>query len=84
LHNATIQILTIVPTMVQANHNLTREMYAQLRERYGKQLLSAPVPMLTGVAQGPALGGLTIFDHDPTSAAAVAYRYLGERVMTAA
>lgn len=75
-----IRILAVVPTFVQKNHLLTREMMEQLTEAYGRTLLE-PIPLVTAVAQAPALGGLTVLDHAPNSAAAKAYRKLVARAL---
>jgi chromosome partitioning protein len=77
-----IRILAVVPTFVQKNHLLTREMLDQLKEAYGRTL-TEPVPLVTAVAQAPALGGMTVLDHAPDSSAAKAYRKLVERALAA-
>lgn len=77
-----IRILAVVPTFVQKNHLLTREMLDQLAETYGRTLME-PIPLVTAVAQAPALGGMTVLDHAPNSKAAKAYRKLIERALAA-
>ncbi|MCA9963572.1 MAG: ParA family protein [Anaerolineales bacterium] len=78
---AKIRILTLIPTKAEVRHTLTAEMLAQLQEVYGHRLIAEPVPKLTAVAQSPAMGGLTIFQHEPESKAAEAYAKLVDRVI---
>lgn len=75
-----IKILAVVPTFVQSNLLLTKSLMGELRETYNG-ILSPSVPLRTAVAQAPALGGLTIFEHDPTSLAAKSYAELVKRVL---
>lgn len=81
VHGAKIKILTLVPTKAEVRHTLTAEMMMQLVEVYGRRLIADPVPKLTAVAQSPAMGGLTIFQHAPESRAAEAYSRLVDKVM---
>ena len=77
-----IRILAVVPTFVQSNHLLTKEMMQKLRQAYGEQL-TQPIPLTTAIAQAPALGGLTVLEHAPTSLATLAYQDLIQRVLSA-
>lgn len=76
-----VRLLAVVPTFVQGNHSLTKEMLGQLRQVYGR-LLTSPIPLTTAVASATATGkGYTILDTDPNHKAAQAYRSLVERVL---
>lgn len=75
-----IKIAAIVPTFVNAQHNLTKSMMEKLIKVYGKQVVSTPVPNTVRVAEAPATGGLTILEYMPASQAALAYWDLVNRI----
>ncbi len=76
-----VRLLAVVPTFVQANHSLTREMMNQLRQAYGR-LLTSPIPLTTAVASATATGkGYTILDTEPGHKASEAYQTLINRVL---
>jgi len=77
-----IKILAVVPTFVQSNLLLTKSLMDEMQETYNG-MLSPEVPLRTAVAQAPALGGLTIFEHEPTSPAAKSYAQLAKLVLAA-
>lgn len=68
-----IKIAAIVPTFFQPRHNLTQAMMEELAERYGRRVIMTPIPNTVRVAEAPAVDGLTIFEYEPTHAAAEAY-----------
>lgn len=78
-----IKIAAIVPTFVNAQHNLTKSMMEKLIKVYGKQVVSTPVPNTVRVAEAPASGGLTILEYMPASSAAQAYWDLVDRIYQA-
>ncbi|MCP4426780.1 MAG: ParA family protein [Chloroflexi bacterium] len=77
-----IKILAVVPTFVQPRLLLTQSLMDELEATYNR-MLSPSVPLRTAVAQAPAMGGLTIFDHAPSSPAAKSYAQLAKRVLAA-
>jgi chromosome partitioning protein len=77
-----ITIAAIVPTFVNAQHNLTKSMMYELSRVYGKQVLTKAVPNTVKVAEAPASGGLTILEYMPDSLAALAYQDLVDRIYT--
>lgn len=75
-----ITIAAIVPTFVNARHNLTKSMMHELTRVYGKQVIAKPVPNTVRVAEAPASGGQTVLEYMPDSPAAGAYRDLVDRL----
>lgn len=77
-----ITIAAIVPTFVNARHNLTKSMMHELTCVYGKQVIAKPVPNTVRVAEAPASGGRTVVEYMPDSPAAKAYQDLVDRLYT--
>lgn len=75
-----ITIAAIVPTFVNARHNLTKSMMNELTRVYGKQVISQSIPNTVRVAEAPASGGQTILEYMPDSVAAKAYQNLVDRI----
>jgi chromosome partitioning protein len=75
-----ITIAAIVPTFVNAHHNLTKSMMQELIRVYGKQVIAKAVPNTVKVAEAPASGGQTIIEYLPDSTAAIAYQDLVDRI----
>ena len=75
-----ITIAAIVPTFVNARHNLTKSMMRELTRVYGKQVIAKPVPNTVRVAEAPASGGRTVLEYMPDSPAAKAYQDLVDRL----
>lgn len=76
-----IKIFAVLPTFVDARLTLTKAMMEQLTKKYGR-LVCKPVPPTIKVAEATA-EGKTIMEYLPDSAAAEAYRYLIDRVLSA-
>jgi chromosome partitioning protein len=75
-----IKISAVVPTFVNARHNLTKAMMLNLIQTYGGQVVTKAIPNTVRVAEAPASGGLTILEYMPDSPAATAYEDLVDRV----
>lgn len=75
-----IRVEVVVPTFVRPRQVLARQMLATLRETYGAQRVSEPIPASVRVEEAPAAGGLTIFEYAPDSKPAEAYWQLVEKV----
>jgi len=75
-----IKIGAIVPTFVRPREKLASQMMNSLIKRYGKAVVSTPVPATVIVEQSPARGGLTLFESAPDSVPAQAYQRLVDRV----
>lgn len=75
-----IRISAVVPTFVNARHNLTKAMMMNLIRTYGSKVVTKAIPNTVRVAEAPASGGLTILEYMPDSPAAIAYGDLVNRI----
>lgn len=76
-----INIDLIVPTFYAKRQLLDRQILAALKETYGAQRVTEPIPKAQSVAEAPAYeGGATLFEYAPTSPATVAYQSLVDRI----
>ena len=75
-----VRISYVVPTMMRARQVLAEQTLEMLRSRYGDNRVAMPVPESVYIKEGPAAGGLTVFEYAPGSAPAKAYEDLTERV----
>lgn len=76
-----IKVGLIVPTFVKSRQVLAREVLGTLRETYGNERVSEPIPTSVKLEESPAAeGGLTIFEYAPESAPARAYWAVVEQV----
>ncbi|MGB1249028.1 MAG: ParA family protein [Candidatus Promineifilaceae bacterium] len=71
-----IKIGAVVPTFVRSRQKLARQMLKSLEQRYGKDIVSDPIPGTVIVEQSPARGGLTLFESAPDSEPTAAYQSL--------
>lgn len=79
-YNLKVRISCIVPTMMRARQVLAEQTLEVLRSRYGSRHVTTPIPESVYIKEGPAAGGLTIFEYAPDSAPAEAYQDLVEKV----
>jgi chromosome partitioning protein len=79
-HDLKIRISYIVPTMMRARQVLAEQTLEMLRGRYGDSRVAMPIPESVYIKEGPAVGGLTVFEYAPGSGPAEAYQDLVERV----
>ena len=70
----------IVITMWDARANLCREVEAQAREVFGREVFDTVIPRAIRLAEAPSFGK-TIFQHDGASRAAKAYSALAHEVV---
>lgn len=75
-----VRISFIVPTMMRQRQVLAEHTLETLRGRYGASRVAAPIPESVYIKEGPAAGGLTVFEYAPSSAPAEAYADLVQRV----
>ncbi|MEI6453937.1 MAG: ParA family protein, partial [Actinomycetes bacterium] len=69
------QVLGVVATIFDGRTRLSREIAAEVGDRYGLRLFEPPVPKSVRFAEAPALRR-SILEHAPKSAGALAYRAL--------
>jgi chromosome partitioning protein len=79
-YNLKIKISFIVPTMMRARQVLAEQTLESLSSRYGANRVAMPVPESVYIKEGPAAGGLTVFEYAPKSEPAKAYADLVRRV----
>lgn len=79
-HDLKVRISFIVPTMMRARQVLAEETVEMLRSRYGTNRVATPIPESVFIKEGPAAGGLTVFEYAPDSAPAEAYADLVDKV----
>ncbi|MEM7113580.1 MAG: ParA family protein [Chloroflexota bacterium] len=79
-HNLKIKISYILPTMMRKRQTLAEQTVEALQRRYGPSRVATPIPESVHVKEGPAAGGLTLFEYAPRSEPAIAYADLVERV----
>jgi chromosome partitioning protein len=75
-----VRISYIVPTMMRARQVLAEQTLEMLRSRYGDGRVVTPIPESVYIKEGPAAGGLTVFEYSPGSAPAEAYQELVDKV----
>jgi chromosome partitioning protein len=78
-----IKIGAVVPTFVHVREKLAGQMLKSLIQRYGKSVVSAPIPGTVIVEQAPARGGLTLFECAPESLPTKAYGVLVNKIYRA-
>ena len=80
--NEKLRVLGVLPTMFDARTIHSRQVLADVEERYGLPLFGPPVPKSVRVAEAPGLGQ-SVLQHAPTSPGALAYRTLSTTVYDA-
>ena len=80
--NEKLRVLGVLPTMFDARTTHSRQVLAEVGERYGLPLFGPPVPKSVRVAEAPGLGQ-SVLQHAPTSPGALAYRTLSTTVYDA-
>ncbi len=73
--NPGLRVRGVIPTMFDRRPRHGREVLADVRERYGLEILEPSIPKSVRFAEAPSQGR-SILDHAPTSSGAVAYREL--------
>jgi chromosome partitioning protein len=80
--NEKLRVLGVLPTMFDARTTHSRQVLAEVEERYGLPLFGPPVPKSVRFAEAPGLGK-SVLQHAPTSPGALAYRTLSTTVYDA-
>ncbi|MSO36886.1 MAG: ParA family protein [Acidimicrobiia bacterium] len=74
-----LEVLGVIATMFDGRTRHTREVVADISNRYGLEVLSPVVPRSVRFAEAPAKGR-SVLEHAPTSPGAIAYRELGTTI----
>ena len=80
--NEKLRVLGVIPTMFDSRTTHSRQVLAEVEDRYGLPLFEPPVPKSVRFAEAPGLGR-SVLQHAPMSPGAVAYRELSTRVYDA-
>ena len=78
-YGANVQILGIVPTMVQTSTNMADLFLEQVKNDYGDLLLPYPIPHTIKITESQ-LSGEPITDYEPTHPASLAYLQLAKHI----
>jgi chromosome partitioning protein len=78
--NAPLQVEGVLLTMYDDRTNLTRQVEADLREFFGRQVFKTVIPRSIRLAEAPSFGK-TILEYDPRSRGAESYIQLAKEVM---
>jgi len=79
--NPALELGGIVMTMFDARTNLSRQVVEEVRTHLPDKIFNTLIPRSVRLSEAPSFGK-TIFDYDAQSAGALAYRALGEEVIT--
>ena len=77
--NPALDILGVAMTMFDARTRLSSQVVDEVRRYFPNRMCETLVPRSVRLAEAPS-HGRSIFEYDPTSRGAVAYRELGEEV----
>ncbi len=80
--NEKLRVLGVIPTMFDGRTTHSRQVLAEVGDRYGLPLFEPPVPKSIRFAEAPGLGR-SVLQHAPSSAGAIAYRSLSTTVYDA-
>jgi chromosome partitioning protein len=77
---ASLELLTIVPNMVDWRNRLTHEIFAQLKRHFPGQLAKTSIPRNIRLAEAPS-HGVPIAVYDPLCAGALAFEQLAKELL---
>lgn len=78
-YGANVEILGIVPTMVQTGTNIADLFIEQVKSDYGELVLPYPIPHSIKLTESQ-LAGQPIIDYDPKHPASIAYMQLAKHI----
>ena len=78
--NAALRIAGVLLTMYDDRMNLTKQVEADLREFFGKEMFNTVIPRSVRLAEAPSFGK-TILAYDPRSRGAEAYIQLAKELL---
>jgi chromosome partitioning protein len=74
-----IQIGGVLATRFDSRNNLSKEVFQTLKDHFGNKVCESTIPETVKLREAPS-HGISIFDHDPQGAGAVAYQKLTDEV----
>jgi len=78
--NATLSLGGIVMTMYDVRTNLSRQVVDEVRQHFPQIIFGAVIPRTVRLSEAPSFGK-TIFDYDPLSPGATAYKNLAKEII---
>ncbi|MBO4351914.1 MAG: ParA family protein, partial [Eggerthellaceae bacterium] len=78
--NPTLDIFGILLTMYDGRTTLSRQVAAEVRNYFGKQVFETVIPRTVKLSEAPSYG-IPIIQYNPTGKGAIAYRNLAEEVV---
>ena len=78
--NPTLDIYGILLTMYDGRTTLSRQVAAEVRNYFGRQVFETIIPRTVKLSEAPSYG-IPITQYDPTGKGAIAYRNLAEEVV---
>ena len=78
--NPKLEIGGVVMTMYDIRTNLSRQVVEEVKKHLPGRVFGSVIPRTVRLSEAPSFGK-TIFDYDPTSPGASAYRQLGREVI---
>ena len=78
--NKRLELNGILMTMFDSRTRLSAQVVADVREHFGERVYETVIPRSVRLSEAPSFGK-SILEHDPTGAAAIAYRALAREFM---
>ena len=78
--NPDLELGGIIMTMYDVRTNLSRQVVTDVRQHFGKDVFSTMIPRSIRLGEAPSFGQ-TIFQYDPLSPGASAYKELGQEII---
>ncbi len=78
--NHRLELGGIIMTMYDVRTNLSRQVVQEVRQHLEEKMFQTVIPRSIRLSESPSFGK-TIFEYDPTSAGAAAYKDLGKEVI---
>jgi chromosome partitioning protein len=78
--NPNLEIEGVVMTMYSSRLNLAQQVVGEVKNYFGEKVFATLIPRNVRLAEAPSFGK-SIFQYEPSSLAAFAYRALGEEIL---
>jgi len=78
--NPTLELEGVVLTMYSSRLNLAQQVVSEVKNYFGAKVFATVIPRNVRLAEAPSFGK-SIFQYEPSSLAALAYRTLGEELL---
>jgi len=78
--NPMLEIEGVVLTMYSSRLNLAQQVVQEVKQYFGDKVFATVIPRNVRLAEAPSFG-MSIFQYEPSSMAALAYRALGDEIL---